>query len=270
MNLTTDRATKKAYFSDLGGGHIIDFQFTPDELILSEGGRFADRITTGEHITDYIWLSGKPNKINLKMWVDRTQESVDFDSADTDPFSDIKRFPRVNNPRFTNFDVVNLVRGISKDSLGGIFRKKGNFTANKIDPSIYVATPDFKQDLLSDNVGVYKDVEALLHFVRPLGFKLGSATIGVGGVTKISDFKQARFTPPPIVRFFYGSSWMEGYIEEVKYSLTAMNKQLVPRRLEADISFLRTNWGYLSEVSSSVDASEFSSIGNQNKNSSYA
>lgn len=253
MNLTTDRATKKAYFSDMDGGHIVDFQFTPPELDFTEGGRFSDRVMTGQYLTDYIWISGKPSKFNLKLWVDRTQESMLPLNQDQDPFADIVRFPKRTNPRFTNFDVVNLIRGIANnDTSSGFastFRKKNTSGANQVDSTIYSGTPDFSQDKYSPERGVYDDVERLMHYVRPLGFKLGNGSIGADGSVSIKDFAQSRFTPPPMVRFFYGNLWTEGYIEEVKYSLSMMSKTLVPRRLEADISFLRTAWGYLDEVS---------------------
>ena len=45
---TTPRAVKKAYFSDLEGGNILEFQFAPSELDFSEGGQFADRKTGRE------------------------------------------------------------------------------------------------------------------------------------------------------------------------------------------------------------------------------
>lgn len=257
----TERAKKKAYFSDLDGGHIVDFQFAPEELNLTEGGRFADRVTVGHYFTDYVWLSGKPNKLKLTMWIDRTQESMITGDLDVNPFEDVLRFPRRSRPRFTNFDVVNLVRGIASggtsSGFASTFKKKNTAGANQIDPTVHSATPDFNQSGYNESVGVYRDVEKLMYYVRPEGFELGTATFQNDGSVKISDFKQARFTPPPMCRFFYGSMWMEGYIEEVKYNLTVMNKQLVPRRLEAEISFIRTNWGYLNEIASDVSAEDF-------------
>ena len=266
-DIVTNRARKKAYFSDLDGGHIVDFQFTPDELTFVEGGRFSDRIATGQYLTDYIWISGKPNSFNIKMWVDRTQESMVLGDQNTDPFSDVTRFPKKSHPRFTNFDVVSLIRGINNsDTSSGFastFAKKSDAkTGNAIDPSKYSATPDFKQDIFSENKGVYYDVENLMYYVRPKGFSLAKGTVSNDGSIKISDYKQTRFTPPPMVRFYYGNLWSEGYIEEIKYSLTAMNKQLVPRRLEADITFIRTNWGYLDEVGIDTEADDYIEVSN--------
>lgn len=253
----TERATKKAYLTDLNGGNVIDFQFTPEELEFFEGGRFADRQSVGEYHTDYIWISGKPNKFNLKMWVDRTQEAFATGVVNVDPFADSSRFPGVANRKYTNFDLVNLVRGIRNGSTSSGFQstffKPKATEGNSVDPSIYSFNPDFPQDVIQNNIkGVYYDLERLLYYVRPQGFKLSSGTISTDGVVSLTNFSQTRFMPPPMVRFFYGNSWSEGYIEEVKYSLTAMNKQLVPRRLEADISFLRTRWGYLEELASTT------------------
>lgn len=251
MGLGIERATKKAYITDLNGGNIVDFQFTPEELDFFEGGRFADRSSVGNYHTDYIWISGQPNKFKIDMWVDRTSES--FGIGGTDPFEDASRFPKVANRKYTNFGLVNLVRGIQSGSTSSgfqstFFRNK-NTTANKIDPSIYSFNPEFPQDEYANNTkGVYFDLERLLYYVRPLGFELSRGTITPDGAISLRNFTQSRFTPPPMVRFFYGNSWSEGYIEEVKYNLSAMNKQLVPRRLKAEISFLRTRWGYLEEI----------------------
>lgn len=243
----SDRALKKAYFTDIYGGNIIDFQFTPESLEFEEGGKFKDRVAVGRYQTDYVWISGKPNTFDLKMWVDRTDESIsrtDF----YDPFADEKRFPKQTRSRYLNFDIVNL----TKDKYNGIksmFYKKDNIQSNDIDPSIYSFNPEFPQDSIQNNSkGVYYDLERLMFFVRPQGFKLSSGTLETDGTLKISDVKQSRFTPPPKVRFFYGNMWCEGYISEVKYTLSAMNRNLVPRRLEAEIQFLRINWGYLEEV----------------------
>lgn len=253
MSITTQRATKKAYITDINGGNVIDFQFTPETLELFEGGRFADRISLGEYHTDYIWISGKPNKLDLKMWVDRTMESTGIGSI-IDPFSDTARFPKVTNPRFTNFDIVNLVRSIKAGSTSSgfqstFFKRTGGKTPNTVDPSVYAFNPEFPQDDVTNNTkGVYQDVERLMYYVRPQGFKLSSGKIEQDGSIKLTDFSQTRFTPPPKARFFYGNLWCEGYIEEVKYTLSVMNRELVPKRLEADISFIRTRWGYLEEV----------------------
>lgn len=254
----SDRATKRAYITDLNGGNVVDFQFTPEELSFFEGGRFSDRISTGEYHTDYIWISGKPNKFNLKMWVDRTAESFGSDNM-SDPFADTSRFPKHGNKRFTNFDLVNLVRSIREGSTSSGFQstffKKTAEEGRQIDPSIYSFNPDFPQDVVANNTkGVYYDLEKLLYYVRPQGFKLSGGTISTDGTVSLSNFAQSRFAPPPMVRFFYGNSWSEGYIEEVKYTLSAMNRQLVPRRLEADISFIRTRWGYLEEVGVALDS----------------
>ncbi len=101
-NITTDRAVKKAYFSDLSGGHIIEFQFSPHQLDFSEGGNYADRVVTGNYFTDLVWISGRPNKFTVQLFIDRTQESYFVDNFNQDPFSEISRFPN-RNPKYLNF-----------------------------------------------------------------------------------------------------------------------------------------------------------------------
>jgi len=265
-NLTVDRAVKKAYFSDLEGGHILEFQFSPSELDFSEGGQYADRVMTGNYFTDLIWISGRPTKFNVQLFIDRTQESYTVDNYNQDPFDSFKRFPN-SNPRYGNFDIVNLINGIKNSNTSSgfatSFKKAGDKGANEVQPSTYTASPHYKQSSFEENVGVIKDLEALMYYVRPKGFKLGEITIQTDGNVSVKDFEQGRFMPPPMVRFYYGSFWREGYITEVKYNLSVMNKLLVPRRMDATIEMACTQWGYLNELGGStntesgvIDASE--------------
>ena len=247
---TTSRATKGAYFSDTNGGNIVDFQFSPESLEFTEGGRFEDRILTGQYHTDYIWISGQPTKQEIKMWVDRTDESFNNVDKTEDPFSDLVRFPKASIPKYANFDIVNFLKGVKNgitDLTKNGLSKKTDDTANTVDRSVYSVNPAFSQDVTSANRGVFYDVELLSYFIRPKGFKLSSAT-DTNGIIKITDFPQNRFTPPPKCRFFYGNYWAEGYIQEVDYKLTVMNENLVPLRMEADIIFLTTKWGYLNDL----------------------
>ena len=119
-NITTDRAIKKAYFTNLEGGHLLEFQFTPNELDFVEGGRFVDRIMTGNYFNDLTWISGTPSEFKTRMFIDRTQESYTVESFNSDPFEGIRRFPN-SNPRFTSFDVVNLIRGIASSNTSSGF-----------------------------------------------------------------------------------------------------------------------------------------------------
>jgi len=250
-NITTDRAVKKAYFSDLSGGHIIEFQFSPHELDFSEGGNYADRVSTGNYFTDLIWISGRPNKFNVQLFIDRTQESYFVDNFNQDPFSEISRFPN-RNPKYLNFDIVNLAKGIANggtsSGFASSFKKKYDGDGNKVEASTYSASPHYRQTQFDENVGVLKDLEALMYYVRPEGLNLAEATFRSDGSVSIKDFSQQRFTPPPMVRFYFGAIWREGYITNVDYNLSVMNKQLVPKRLDATIEIACTRWGYLNDV----------------------
>jgi hypothetical protein len=250
-NITTDRAVKKAYFSDLSGGHIIEFQFSPHQLDFSEGGNYADRVVTGNYFTDLVWISGRPNKFTVQLFIDRTQESYFVDNFNQDPFSEISRFPN-RNPKYLNFDVVNLAKGIARGGTSSGFEssfKKGyEGEGNKVEPSTYSASPHYRQTSFDENVGVLKDLEALMYYVRPEGLNLAEATFKADGSVGIKDFSQQRFMPPPMVRFYYGAIWREGYMINVDYNLSVMNKQLVPKRLDANIEIACTRWGYLNDV----------------------
>lgn len=266
-NLTTDRAVKKAYFSDLSGGHIIEFQFSPHQLDFSEGGNYADRVMTGHFFTDLIWISGRPTKFKVQLFIDRTQESYFVENYNQDPFAELHRFPN-RNPKYLNFDVVNLAKGIASGNTSSGFASsfKGADTrgANTVSPSVYSASPHYKQSEFDENVGVLKDLEALLYYVRPDGLKLSEATFKNDGSVSIRDFEQRRFVPPPMVRFYYGAIWREGYMINVDYNLSVMNKLLVPKRLDAEIEFACTKWGYLNEVNSNIGNAPQGSQGVEN------
>lgn len=256
MNLTTDRAVKKAYFSDFFGDNIVEFQFAPHELDFSEGGQYADRVVTGNFFTDLIWISGRPTKFSVQMFIDRTQESFISDQYNQDPFANFKRFPN-SNPRLSGFDIYNMVQGLKQGSSSSGFAtsfKRGNTKedGNEVAPSNYSASPQFSQSQFNEATGVIKDLEAILYYVRPRGLKLSEITIEGTQVVSIGDYKQNRFVPPPKVRFYYGAFWREGYITEVKYNLSVMNKLLVPRRLDATIEMACTSWGYLNEIGNSA------------------
>ena len=257
MSLTSNRSTKGAYFSDTKGGNIIDFQFSPETLEFNEGGRFSDRVLTGRYNVDYIWISGQPTKMSIKMWVDRTLESVTPTDATQDPFGDVVRFPKATIPRYANFDIVNMVRGMKNgimDRINGNVKNKQlqSKTPIPIDPSVFAVSPNFDQSTTTSNKGVFHDVEKLAYFIRPLGYEQGVATTNSEGVISISDYKHNRFTPPPKCRYFYGNFWAEGYIQEVSYKLSVMNENLVPLRMEADIEFIVTDKGYLNDIAGSV------------------
>lgn len=250
MSITSNRATKGAYLCDLQGGHIVDFQFSPETLEFNEGGRFNDRIITGRHDTDYIWISGQPTRQNIKMWVDRTLESNTQLDQTSDPYSSITKLPKSAIPRYADFDVVNFINGV-KNGLVDLYSKargiKDVTEQTSLEPSTYAVSPNFNQATSNDSKGVFYDVELLAYFLRPEGYELAKAT-NTNGVISIDDVKQTRFIPPPKCRYFYGNYWAEGYIQEVEYKLSVMNDNLVPMRMEADIVFLRTKWGYLNEL----------------------
>ena len=250
--LTTDRAIKRAYFTDGEGGNMLEFQFAPFELEFTEGGRFSDRIQVGNYFNNMMWISGRPMEFNLDMFIDRTQESFTADEINNDPFANIKRFSHTT-PKYFNFDIVNLVKGIiSGNSSSGFqssFKKRYTGDGNTVEPSTYTASPHYEQKNINGDVGVLNDLEKLLYYVRPMGLKLASAELNSDGVVKLTDYEQSRFTPPPKFRFYYGSMWREGYILEIKYKLSVMNKLLVPQRLEARIKLGCTRMGYFNEVS---------------------
>lgn len=264
-----ERASRKAYFSDLDGGNILEFQFMPSELEFMEGGDFSERKPVGSYFPEFMWINGRTSPMQLQFFIDRTMASFVAGEYNQDPFSEVKRFPN-KYAKYTRLDIVNMVNGLSKgQSSSGFLSTFGDKRKGQgVTPiaSGYSASPHYNQPL-DENVGVLKDLEALLYYVRPLGLKLGEMTIqtsqravmgdkgkGEMGTIKYKDYEQARFTPPPMVRFYFGAIWKEGYISEVNYNLSVLNKKLVPQRLDAKLTMVCTRWGYLSEVGSQVEA----------------
>lgn len=258
----TPRANKKAFFSDLSGGHIVEFQFTPEEMKFTEGGKFIEKDMVGHYFNDSMWVSGKASPFDVRMFIDRTAESYMVD-GDSDPFEQIKRHPN-RFAKYGNLDIVNFVRGIAKGRSSSAFIPDFNKKqVAQTKPSAYSSSPDFAQN--PDNTkGVLPDLEALLYYVRPLGLDLSkqvsqdTTSLHSSGdgktevkTIKIKDFQQTRFTPPPKVRFFYGDIWREGYIEEVNYTLSILNRDMIPQRLDADIRMICSRWGYLSAIDTS-------------------
>ena len=273
-NLTTDRATKKAYFTDLDGGHIFEFQFSPNELDFKEGGQYVDMVMTGNFFTDLIWISGVPNRFNLRVFIDRTQESYVVEDYNQDPFSAIIRFPSAR-PRMSSYDATSMIMGLKQSSgLSTSFKKDYQGGGNSVDPSKYSSSPDFKQSQMDGASGVLKDLEALMYYVRPKGLKLSEITIQQGQVS-VKDFPTGRFVPPPMIRFYYGAMWREGYLINVDYNLSVMNNILVPRRLDANLTIACTRWGYLNELGSSAienatDSYDTPLTGSNNTNGQFA
>tara|TARA_Y100000034_G_scaffold29728_1_gene36161 strand:+ start:37440 stop:38186 length:747 start_codon:yes stop_codon:yes gene_type:complete len=247
MSITKDRAVKRAYFSNLEGGNIVEFQFSPASLQFKEGGKFEERIKVGNYFPELIWISGDTNAFELRFFIDRTQESYVRDEYNSDPFEDFKRFPEPYT-KYVPSQVYALIAGAKQDS---DVRKNGA-VGGGIQPSSYSASPHYAQSSFNDNVGVLKDLEALMYFLRPQGIELGDISISESGEVNINDFSQNRFTPPPMFRFYYGSIWREGYFTNIEYQLSAMNKQLVPNRLDATIKMACSNWGYLSELNNEL------------------
>lgn len=250
----TERAIKRAYFSDLDGGVILEFQFTPADMDFTEGGQFIERIKTGSYFSDFMWVSGKSAPTQLAFFVDRTQASYVSGTMNQNPFSEVQRFPN-RFTKYTNLDIVGLIKNLPsqyKSYVGNKSKEKGTLVASN-----YSASPHYNQGL-DENVGVLKDLEALMYFVRPKGLKLAEITINTSDAgektVSMKDYQQSRFTPPPMVRFYFGPIWREGYITEVRYNLSVLNKLLVPQRMDASITMLCTRWGYLNEVGSRVIA----------------
>lgn len=273
-NLTTDRATKKAYFTDLDGNHLVQFQFTPDTLEFIESGLYIDRIPIGKYFNNLTWISGKPNTFELRLFVDRTQESYLIENYNQSPFDSVTRFPNQHSET-RSLDILNLLAGIKNSNtssgFASNFRDQGEKTSNKVTPTSYNASPDYPQTAFNEGTGVMPDIEALLYYVRPKGLKLSEITIQRSGEVRIDDFDMGRFIPPPMVRFYYGNLWREGYIVDVKYTLSVMNKLLVPRRLDAQIKIACTNWGYLTDLNDeSLEGSEDFNTVDPNKFSNLA
>jgi hypothetical protein len=235
-NIPSDRATGRAFLTDLQGGNIVDFQFAPFTLDFEEGGNYEQRTKIGHHFTDAVWISGQPSMFSLYMFVDRTNESVPMDIYDM-PYSKVHTMNH-RKPQYNQLTLTNLARLIVKKEYKG----EKDFKQSEHFPN-----PEFAQGY-DPARGIYPDLEKLLYFVRPEGINMDNNTIRNSAEVSVQDFEMYRFTAPPMVRFHYGTLWRECYMTNVKYKLSAMNKELVPRRFEADIKLVTVRQGYLENV----------------------
>lgn len=245
-NLTTERATAGAYLADLNGQNIVDFQFSPHELDFSEDSNIVDRMNVGHYYPELVWISGKLKTFNVKMFIDRSLESMVKDSQNNDPFSDVKRFPD-QNPRSDN----------SVDYSNGLkVANGGQADEIRVEMTSFDVSPEYPKVTNNDEKGVYPELEKVLYYIRPKGLKIPSSSLSDKGILTVEDLEISRFTPPPVVRFFYGNLWKQGYLSKVSYTLSVVNKLLVPQRMEATLEFMIEAEGILNDISQSSTLSQ--------------
>lgn len=258
------RALAKAYLSNIDGSVIVDFQFAPSELNFSEGSEVKTFNEVGQHDTDLLWVSGKPQQFMLDIFVDRTAES--FDNSDKQAFDEwynIRRFiswypsliPILGaaSPFGAGVAAVTTA-GIAKSlEVYGMFKKKGQVADPSDYPSKYIANPEFMQTRGQGGeriIGVNDDVQKILYFIRPTGYTETSGEqsgddIDKGRFTVEPTVQDAAFNPPPLCRFFYGNIWREGYIIDFNYNLSVPNNLLTPQRLMGQITIQILRGGVL-------------------------
>lgn len=224
------RAIRKAYFSDIEGNNIIDFQFSPHELEFSETARMKMDYLTGVYGVNIAWNSASYGPFSVKLFIDRTKESFASDKL-PDTKKTIKTpswFPRPDQSSAIVQAVKNIVNPIKN-------RKAGSPELSTYDPA-----PSYKQDEAKYN-GVLTDLVKFQYFIRPEGYSSSIPGMLVNsndykGKLNVEDESELRFSPPPIIRFFNGDIWMEGYVSKFNYKLGIMDMNLIPQRLTGEIT----------------------------------
>ena len=241
-----DKALRYAYLANISNDFIIDFQFTPDTLVRTESSDVKTENSTGSFDPNLLWVSGLPESFSVHIFIDRTKGSFVGDKK----FSPNVASKPFNYPNPFESSVI----------LGAIQRVlAGKKVMQDILPSAYDPAPHFAQ---TETNGVLNDLERIKYFLRPKGYtsSAGSSIVtqqNFKDKVKISEHNNQLFIPPELVRFFYGDIWIEGYLNEFKYTLSCLNKNLVPERLEGDLTISVHNSGVLSTQYSTPQNSGF-------------
>lgn len=235
------RASKTTYITDIGGNVVIPFQFAPHELTGAEGANFSERVRVGGHEPELIWISGEVRRISVPFFIDRTMEAYSKQRFNYKPLDPLRRFPSTY-PRLTQSDAEALRVGTANAN-GGQPKETPEFVQTDFDPN-----PDFRMFQNDNNVGVYRDLELFLYFIRPSGMGLEKAKFDTQGTFTLLGGSESRFVPPPVCRFFYGNYWIQGYLARIEYKVSALNELLVPRRLEGTLNFLIEKDGLLVDL----------------------
>lgn len=229
------RAVAGAYFSNQDGSVIFDFQFAPHELSFSDKNKFYTRMKVGAYRPEFVWISGDSKQIELNLFIDRTYGSKTREDLGAD-LSTLPAFRQPSsNPRVIPGQADSYAQSANPPQFDD-----SNFKqfASRFSPN-----PKFPQSANDEEIGVYLDYENLRYFLN-INLKRVSREDLLRGVIQYED----RFIPPPKALFIYGNLWMSGYIVEVQYNFSAMNKFLVPKRMEAKVMFVVEDDGLLNPV----------------------
>ena len=238
-----DKATKHAYFSDVTGNVIIDFQFSPHELEFRENSKIVGESVVGHFGNNLLWIGGDVSDVKIHIFIDRTEES--FVGQKSDLTTRHIQTPGIFSNPLEKSVVVDAIKNvISMSQLPGI---------NNPERSYYDPAPHFPQKENSET-GVLNDIAKFQYFTRPEGYKSNTIVIKEGSKSSKRDRyvytseNDALFSAPPIIRFYHGEMWVEGYITNFSYKVSAMNTELIPRRMEGDISIKVHRYGSFKTV----------------------
>lgn len=249
---TLPKNRKVAYLADVDGKNIIQFMFAPNTLGFSEGNNYYEEIKIGRTKPDVLWVSAQPQSFSFEIFIDRTAESAGT-NENLDIYADYKTtgFQAASQRFFPS--LTQRLRTIINKLHSSNYTIMAEYEGQLSDLNI---APHYQQNLEENEVkGVLPDLEKLLYYVRQKGAKGSDLVVeDLGNIGEVSSAISQNitadrlFVSPPKCRFYYGSIWKEGYIRNIQYQLLVPNAQLIPRRLVANIDFLITRGGTLSEV----------------------
>lgn len=245
-----ERAKRRAFITNVDGSKIIDFQFTPTGFSGEETASYNVKNKTGVHDADMLWVSGNSHSLPIEIFIDRTEESVGT-GKQVDKFA-----PLDTNKTYFMYDAEQYVlamRAVAEGLYNGI-------PASRIVKTDYAVSPEFAQgDENTRNAnGVYPDLLNFLYFVRPKGYVSTDAKVSsydvktVRGFFKYKSRVAQKFVPPPMLRYFFGNIWVEGYASGFTYELSMVNKDLIPLRLTGTLNIHVSDWGILSSINAHI------------------
>jgi len=267
MELLSIPANRKiAYFCDEKGENMFQFMFAPHTLRFVESQEFNQRVLTGSDEADVLWVSGRPKSFPLNIFVDRTPES-----GGSNQHLDLWENKKSAFQLMPSFQ--QRIRSILAETKAAF---KGRDTQFNFVPSDLNVSPHYEQNTTAnEKFGVGPDLERLLYFNRQKGATASSVVVRNAQDinTNISQYNKKnpklKFVAPPICRFFYGNIWREGYIDNVDYTLSAPNSELICRRLEATLDFIWVRGGTLQETSTPAYSQNLSDQTKNYKQPSY-
>ena len=236
------QATRKGFFADLSSNVLAEFQFNPTEITLPESSEVQSRTPTGREEPDLLWVKGAGRSFRVDLFIDRTAESKgrglgnttvnDYARPDSyywGPGSEVSQNVRAVGDRVDR--TLNRLEKLNPPA--------PEFNMSDYNPSPHVNPDD---DGFREDVGVYGEYQKFLRMKRSEGYENPDRRVAM------LLGRDVKFAPPPLIVFFFGDLWVEGYVTELTPKFSVFTKELVPQRLELEVTMSVLASGILAPV----------------------